>query len=122
MRKLVMILCFLSLYGCGPFNQGYNHSYHDMPPPLALYFDDGIRHLSFSAKLALLDRVDYMNNNPDLQAEIVGYADEGQGVQLAQIVEREFISQGISSSRIKIISTADDTTTNPRPHVAIRLK
>lgn len=121
MWKFLGILVILGMLGCAA-NQGYNHNYNDMPPPLALYFDGGIRHLSFSAKLAVLDRVDYMNSNPELQAEIVGYAEEALATQLAHIVEQEFLSQGIAAGRIKIVSASADSGVDRNPHVAIRLK
>lgn len=120
MRAIALLILLLALSSCGA-QRGYNQSYHDMPPPLALYFDNGIRHLSFSAKLALLDRVDYMNDNPDLKAEIIGYDNSALALQLAHIVEREFLDQGISSRRIKIIPPTANAS-GSRPHVAIRLK
>lgn len=121
MRILVVMIFLLALGGCGAFQQNYNHSYNDMPPPLALYFDDGIRHLSFSAKLALLERVDYMNKNPELRAEIVGYDNNSSAVQLTHIVEKEFLDQGIPARRLTIIPAAYSDN-NVQPHVAIRLK
>ena len=122
MRTFAVIILLLGLSSCGAFQQNYNHNYNDMPPPLALYFDDGIRHLSFSAKLALLERVDYMNDNPGLKAEIVTYDSGSQALLLAHIVEKEFLDQGIPSQRLMISSAAAAAGRDTQPHVAIRLK
>ena len=121
MRICILIILLLALNSCGAFQQNYNRSYSDMPPPLSLYFDNGVRHLSFSAKLALLERVDYLNDNPKLQAEIVGYDNTSSAIQVAHIVEKEFLDQGIPPRRLRIIETAIDTGANTPPHVAIRL-
>lgn len=121
MRTVVLLIVLLALNSCGAFQQNYNRNYNNMPPPLALYFDSGVRHLSFSAKLALLERVDYLNDNPELQAEITGYDNSASAVQVAHIVEKEFLDQGIPPRRLRIIDAAADTGAHTPPHVAIRL-